>query len=202
MTATYAVVERDVPATRDGKDLGFKVKRYYATFFGGEPKKEGVYADPFIEVWADGSLTLHKGKDTVFLYDDQWSGIVLAITKAMDDKRIERAQQRERWYLENGDRTVHGGSEVTWSINEARKILNSSPMRWSQDGKHRTEIQVDGKWLYLCRTDLKDDVATYRGDDWETGIEEVRQRYYQGIRYGARLSENEGFCVVDSFSDG
>ena len=62
----------------------------------------------------------------------------------------------------------------------------------------RTSIKFKGRWLRLCRTDLKDDVRTYVVlEDEEDPVSYYRER----IQYGARVSKTS-FAVVDSFSDG
>lgn len=195
------------PAEADGKPV--MVKHYYVTFYGGEPK-QGEHGDPYIEVWADGSISANYPipgiENRIWLYDDQWVGVIEGVKRAMEDKKEEIRRKREQWFLENGDKKEHWGYEVTWSINDARKLLSSAPMRWGKEDywKHRTaEVQIDGKWLHLCRTDLADDVCTYGGHDFQEELDGLREKYLRGIGYGARLTESgDGFAVVDSFSDG
>lgn len=67
------------------------------------------------------------------------------------------------------------------------------------------EVLVDGEWMALARTGLKDDICTFSFDD-SKDIEKTRESYIDKIKYGARIIvENNGFltfAVVDSLSDG
>jgi hypothetical protein len=82
-------------------------------------------------------------------------------------------------------------------------------------------IKWEGEWIHLCRTDLKDDVAT--GVCQTKSVEEWREYYLAHIRYGVRITPlglggwvryNDGtegklegsteprFACIDGWSDG
>lgn len=89
---------------------------------------------------------------------------------------------------------------------EAKRILQSAPIRFG--GKDfwdhpQIEIEVNGKWHHLCRTDLQDDVCTYYFEDSNLSFEEVRKKYLDRIRWGVRTrGEPKRFAAIDSWSDG
>jgi len=57
------------------------------------------------------------------------------------------------------------------------------------------QIFYDGQWRDVCRTDLKDNVAT-------TGSSDSFSEYLNAVHYGARILRNGHFAVIDSYSDG
>ena len=60
------------------------------------------------------------------------------------------------------------------------------------------EIFYSGRFLNLCRTGYKDDVATYPGGIFDCSAEDVRAYYLAKVcRFGARVSE-QSFAVIDS----
>jgi hypothetical protein len=200
------------PAEVDGKPV--MVKHYYITS-GREPRTEEPHGDPYVEVWADGSISgvwpIKGITNRLWLYDDQWLGLIEAVKKAMEDKKEERKRKRELWFEENGDNREHFGKSVTFSINEAKQILSSAPMRIREVPERKEEkwyepaleIEVDGKWYGLCRTDLMDDVATHYMGHTKEGVEAARKHYLSRIQYGARISVEGGyFAVIDATTDG
>jgi hypothetical protein len=200
---SYAVTVREMEG-----GTPFMVKRYYVTWYGSEPRED----DPYLSVWADGSLTAVWGKNRLFLYDDQWRGMIAALEQAMRDKKEERQRQAAEWLAENGDKREHYGSAVDLSINEAKAALAAAPMRWNEEKNawkytRLAEVYHDGEWRHLCRTDLADDVCTFGGQDEQLSLEELRAKYLQCVRFGARLGSSRQrdsgrFAVVDAFSDG
>lgn len=190
---SYKVVKKYVIGGEDHEGRPFNVKRYYITWGGVEPKAD----DPYLSVWADGSMTAVWGESKVFLYDDQWDGIIGALRQAKNDKAAERVDRAAKWLAENGDKTEHYGAVVDLSINDAKRILASAPMRRISDGK--AEV-YHGTWLHLCRTDLSDDVCTLDANDSKADLEQLRQHYLARIKFGART--NDRFAVVDALSDG
>jgi hypothetical protein len=93
--------------------------------------------------------------------------------------------------------------KVDWSVDEAKKLISEAPIRWGEAWYGRgVEIKVGDEWLYLCRTDLKDDVCTGSYEDADRSLEENRRHYLGKVRYGARLTEDGGFAVIDRLSDG
>ena len=211
MSDTYKVVKREVQAVVDGKTLDFKVQRYYATFCGKEPEADGVIADPFIEVWADGSLTLNYKDKRIFLYDDQWQGIIRAVEEAINDKKKKRDSERDKWLADTANATEFHGVKVDLTRTQVIEALKTCPIvvieRSDKYGQSTSPIIVfNGKQRSLGRTDLLDDVAT----GWVTKktAEEWREHYLKVASkcMGGRLHEWEdgrlGFSVIDSVSDG
>ncbi len=68
---------------------------------------------------------------------------------------------------------------------------NKEGYKW----KDVIQIFYDGQWRDVCRTDLKDNVAT-------TGSSDSFSKYLNAVRYGARILRNGHFAVIDSYSDG
>jgi hypothetical protein len=90
---------------------------------------------------------------------------------------------------------------ITWSVDEAKSLLADAAIRISKDG---VEVDINGVWMGLCRTDLMDQVASSR--DVDAGdLEATRLYYLQRINYGARKIEwddNVLFSVIDRLTDG
>jgi hypothetical protein len=207
----YEVVLRELEGGKHHDGTPFMVKRYYVTWYGGEPREE----DPYLSVWADGSMVIHTAQkpvvqdhSTVFLYDDQWCGMIAALKQAMIDKRAEQQRLAAQWLAENGDKREHYGYSVDLSINETKAALAAAPMRWNGvenawGYKSLAEVLYEGSWRHLCRTDLKDDVCTFGGDDQSSELETLRSHYLKRIGFGARVGKDgDRFAVVDAFSDG
>jgi hypothetical protein len=212
---SYEVTVREMEGGKNFDGTPFMVKRYYVTWYGGEPRE----LDPYLSVWADGSMVIHTAQkpvvqdhSAVFLYDDQWRGMIAALEQAMRDKKEAQERRAAQWLAENSDKREHYGSPVDLSINEAKAALAAAPMRWNEEENawkyaRLAEVYHDGKWLHLCRTDLADDVCTFGGEDEKLGLEDLRAKYLQGVQFGARLGSRRSadsgrFAVVDSFSDG
>jgi hypothetical protein len=212
----YEVVLRELEGGKHHDGTPFMVKRYYITWCGREPRED----DTYLSVWADGLMVIHTAQkpvypdhSTVFLYDDTWLGMIAALQQAMHDKRVEQERRTAQWLAENGDKREHYGYSVDLSINEAKDALAAAPMRWNEEKNawkytRLAEVYFDGEWRHLCRTDLADDVCTFGGQDAQLNLEELRAKYLQCVRFGARLgSRSRGtdsgrFAVVDAFSDG
>lgn len=102
------------------------------------------------------------------------------------------------------------------SYDEAKKIMDSAEYRlveyvegppwWTNETKlNKPEIYVNGKWLSLCRTDWKDNVATsscgFKSlDEWKENYTLRDQDEWTG-GVSARMTDGY-FAVIDSFSDG
>lgn len=99
------------------------------------------------------------------------------------------------------------GFEVDLSKEDAIAFLHTAQMRfgewqtsWAQHEPYRyPEVFYKGNWIKLCRTDLKDDVAT--SSPQKASLGECREFYVRKVRYGAR-TDDRLFAVVDSISDG
>lgn len=207
---TYKVVKRTVPAMRDGKPLGFDVDRFYATFYGGEPKTSGPFQDPFAEVWADGSITAHWMDQSLWLYVDQWLGIINAVQAALESNKAKRSDLELQWLTETADSKEFEGVTVDLSRNETIAALTDCPIEIEQrTGEPFPStspfIFYNGVRRHLSRTDLLDDVCT----SWVTDktAEQWRKHYLSVAQtcYGARLynsNSRTGFAVIDSLSDG
>jgi len=199
---TYQVIVREMEGGKNRDGTPFMVKRYCVSW-GKEPRED----EPYLSVWADGSMSAvwnARGmEERIFLYDDQWRGMIAALEQAMSDKKADRERQAAQWLAANCDKRKHYSYAVDLSINEAKAALTIAPLRWNQG---MAEVCHDGKWLHLCRTDLSDDVCTSGGEDG-LDLETLRRKYLRGIRFGARLNHEKRpgysrFAVVDAFSDG
>jgi hypothetical protein len=105
--------------------------------------------------------------------------------------------------------TFPGFTEL--SVEQARTILDTAVFRltrhpalsgrgWTAGNAYTTiELMLDGNWLELCRTDLADNVATGRHENWTVAewVAYYRERIRHGARYDARI-----FAVIDRFTDG
>ena len=207
----YEVVSKVVRAIKGGKLMDFDVRRYYATFYGKEPseysKEQPWKADPFIEVWADGSITLHDREKSIFLYDDQWEGIIKAVRMAIDDKKNNEKERRNKWLRDTADTKEFFGVKVDLSRNEVIAALESCEITVTHNDRWTTPVIVyKGVSRGLGRTDLNDNVATGLG--LNKTAEEWREFYLKIARYsyGGRLQEwrdgRLGFSVIDAISDG
>lgn len=91
---------------------------------------------------------------------------------------------------------------VDYHVEDAKVLLQNSPIRLHND---RIEVDINNEWMHLCRTDLKDDVCTWRPDEIPKDLEQVRQLYLNNIKYGARIRQYGNsvvFAIIDSYSDG
>lgn len=90
------------------------------------------------------------------------------------------------------------------SPKHVTKLLTEAPTRLveHQGTQHllpwkSQQVMVHGKWLNLCRTDLKDDIRTYDCISFAPGASAKTPK----IVYGARLTKCS-LCLIDSWSDG
>lgn len=206
--ATYQVIKREVAASVNGEACGFNVLRYYATFYGREPVAEDADADPYLEVWKDNSITLHHRGLSIFLYRDQWLGIVAAFETALRDQREAKTAAVNAWLAETANATVFHGVRVDLTRTQVIDALTSSVIEVEDRGQGRGTkpiIVFNGELHNLCRTDLFDDVATClsarkTADEW-------REYYLCMARkcLGGRIVSSQGnrrFSVIDALSDG
>lgn len=98
----------------------------------------------------------------------------------------------------------------SYRTEEAHALFDSLPKRLdlAPDSytQSRLRVRYRGTWYLVCRTDLKDDVAT-GGPCGFTSVEEAAAAFRKHIVYGVRVhkatANNEYlFCCIDSFSDG
>jgi hypothetical protein len=82
---------------------------------------------------------------------------------------------------------------IDLDIKDTEKVLRESPMANKEDGG--CEVFYGGKWLFLGRTDLKDDVGTWNDD--------MRVDTFRNMKvgFGARIRSGS-FNVIDNYSDG
>jgi hypothetical protein len=88
---------------------------------------------------------------------------------------------------------------------EALKALAESPRRWGTAWYGQVpEIEYEGKWRRLCRTDVFDDVCTGRRHEDGESLDQAVDYYAKRVGYGVRLREANGsvFAVLDALSDG
>lgn len=176
------------------------VDRYHVTWEGRSPRP----ADPFVDLWPDGSIVLHSNGNRIFEYNDTWKGIVLAINTALIDKISRDKNNKREWLDGNGDKTCHFGIKVDLSINDAIRAIKSSKLRTKKVSAwncsyNKLQIMFNGKWLNVARTDLFDDVCT--GLCETKKLAEWKNHYISRVMYGARIKENT-FAVIDSVTDG
>lgn len=163
----------------------------------------------YVDMTLDGCMTLHIDKR--FLYPGESECFAKCIDAANKEREERVRKAKQQWFEEHKNLREHYGSSVTHSILEARALLSKAPMRLapaSDGGEPDLQVQIDGEWLNLCRTDLKDDVATHIRGHTSGGVEAARTYYLKHIRYGARVRDPKHgpgaklFAVVDSLSDG
>ena len=86
--------------------------------------------------------------------------------------------------------------------DEAVALLKSAPRR---DGKDGEEVEHDGEWWRLARTDKMDDICTSRVPRWGRGRNRVLGAI-RACRYGARFYRHwdgsRTLAVIDRMSDG
>lgn len=202
-TPTYQVVKLVVDASINRRLCGFKVSRYYATYLGREPSDK----DPFLEVWADRSITLNADGKRIFLCDDQWLGISTALNNAIDDKRKSVESAKNNWLANTIDATEFYGVHVDLTRRQVIEAIAECQIEIIVQEKKWTTpiIFFRGEGHILLRTDLHDDVATSprlhnTAEEWRT--------HYLGLAQtclGARLTEGKhypAFAIIDSLTDG
>lgn len=203
MEDTYSVMNREVQAMVDGKACDFTVLRYYATFYGREPTVDGAFTDPCVQVWADGSITLESRGNKIFLYDDQWRGILKAIEMAMKEKKEKSQRIQDDWLEKTANSTEFHGIKVDLTRTEVIDAVTTCEI--IVEGGHPV-IVFNGTKHSLGRTDLMDDIAT--GLCAEKSPEEWRQHYLRTAEscMGARIRETDDgrflFSIIDSLTDG
>lgn len=214
MDDTYQVIKRSVQAEANGERLDFHVPRYYATFGGRDPITEGAFPDPFVEVWADGSIVVQGHNKRLFLYKDQWKGIIKAVQMALEDEELRMERDREKWLIDTQDAKAFFGTAVDLTraqtisaLKDCKIEIETKTGRPPHNGEYTVPfILFDGHRRQLGRTDLTDDVAT--GLCAMKTAEEWRKHYARKAKtcMGARLQngcDNQlGFHVIDSVSDG
>lgn len=97
-----------------------------------------------------------------------------------------------------GQSSCNGGEQFI-SKNEAVRVLNKCKYRVN---KNRLQVLIYNRWRNLGRTDLKDNVGTYRYEDAESPHQSIlmyRKKAHNS--YGARYS-SKWFSIIDAFSDG
>lgn len=200
------VAKKVVKASRDGKEFDFDVTRYYSTAYGGEPRVTPPSVDPFVEVWADGSITLHSRGEMVFLYDEEWLCIIKAVEQALQDKKQKHEEKRQKWLYETADLKKFYGTNVDLSRNETIEALKHCNISVIQRNRYTDPlIFFNDKYYILGRTDLIDNVVT--GLCKQKTAEEWRAHYLRIAKtcMGSRLDEFESggcFSVIDSLTDG
>lgn len=127
-----------------------------------------------------------------WFYSDEARGIHEALGMALKEakKRMRRRQsQADIDDMESVRRLKHA---VTLNRDETIKLMRS--MRWRKAQRGGLEVEYDGKWLSLCRTDLIDNVGTTRcGTTFE--------QYRRSVAFGARITDDT-FFVIDQLTDG
>jgi hypothetical protein len=115
-------------------------------------------------------------------------------------------------YLTKGSGRAYAerGGDIRWTPKEARALLSQAEVRLGEKeqwGGVGLEALIEGEWLPVCRTDLKDNVVTSWVHPEGADPEAIRAEYIGCIRYGARYcAPTEGhkgyFAGIDSLSDG
>lgn len=141
------------------------------------------------------SVTISKN----YLYDDEAKCLAWMLQHSIDEHDEDAAKRRDEWYAKNGDLVVHDGLPVDYSINQTKHILATAEMR------NKQEILIEGVWMILTRTDLKDDVHTSSSELYAGSQDDVRRRFIRRVGFGARVkryAHGTFFSVVDQWSDG
>lgn len=93
------------------------------------------------------------------------------------------------------------GFDVDLSVEEGKAYLAAAEIRivdepadWSGPAYNRPQIKWHDEWINLCRTDLKDDVAT--GNCVTKTAEEWRAYYMGRIHYGVRIKPTSQGGVI------
>lgn len=91
------------------------------------------------------------------------------------------------------------------SPDEAAKVYATAPRRWGTAWYGPVpELEIEGRWLQLCRTDLHDNVATSKArpfDPQKDSLEEAVSLFAGLARLGARIGGGN-FAAIDAYSDG
>lgn len=96
------------------------------------------------------------------------------------------------------------GSMKEIGLRKMRRILKSAEVRAVKDpgSGWKTQINVDGEWLDLCRQDECDEVMSYTSlDSPEAAADDVEQKLKEGW-YAIIYDDMKVFSVVDSGTDG
>lgn len=159
----------------------------------------------WVDLLTDGCYTVHVGKK--YLYPDEARAMRDAFTVAMN-LSAQKAKTAERgWFarVDRGEETE--GYQVDLLRPAAFKVMDNARYRLKFDkqwGGNGLEIFYKRKWWGVCRTDLKDNVAT----GWVTSktLDQWLKHYRAKVRYGVRLLDHgdgrRSFAVIDSYSDG
>lgn len=126
----------------------------------------------------------------VYIYFDEAPSVAQAFAELVQKRQAALGEARAEF--ENRirtDRVREPGTDL--STAETFEALTLCPTRL---GRRGPEIFYNDVWLSLCRTDLKDDVAT--GGKYLTAA-----GLRNAIQYGARITQTY-FAVIDAFSDG
>jgi hypothetical protein len=144
--------------------------------------------------------------------DVDWVSPCVAMARLQDFKPHSwSSDEAIAWVKANGDKHEHDGFKVDLSFNETRDFLKNCRLHiYSRDGHwgRSVEAQVlyNGMWWDLCRTDLKDNVATTRGHGGWYGIDKLRELWSQQVRFGTRFNvwddTRRSFSIIDAWSDG
>ena len=202
---TYKVVKRDIDILKENEV--FHVLRYYATFNGSEPKLDGSFNDPFIQVSRDGSIVLNHNEKYIFLYDDEWRGIIKAINSALIDKETKKQKSYDDWLNSTIDSIEFFGTKVDMTRREIIKVIESCSIEIkSKKNYHIPIITINNERYELCRTDLTDDIATISATKKTT--EEWREYFLEKARncYGGRIKikrkNKKILAIIDALTDG
>jgi hypothetical protein len=155
-----------------------------------------LYRDGCIKfIWLDQERI--KLKIDGWFYSDEAKGIHTALGMA-----LKEGQRRSRKPLSQAelDAFIGNKEENNLTLNRSETIKFFRCARWRKREGGGVEVEYEGKWLHLCRTDLHDDIRTW--SSWASHADINSVEYYrQRIAYGARITD-DAFFVVDALSDG
>lgn len=172
---------------------------YVVHWWPGQPDKEPfgkvrLYSDLNVKVFFSGDHV--QAAASYWMYGDQAGGVYEALTQAMKE-RTKRAHRRPT-QRELNKMIGKLKSTLTLSRSQARRFIKSAEWRKRDGGG--VEVKYEGKWLHLCRTDLKDDVRTWTS--WASDSDAHHMDHYRRtVHYGARITDHS-FYIVDAVSDG
>lgn len=169
----------------DGQGRG--VRAYIG--WNGRYEKDGKNAI-FAHCSGDGCISVEIPRR--YLYPQEADALCEAIKKLRSDYDSDIAKRRAIWLRDTAGVKEFEGFSVDLSRREVIDALKSET-RVHDD---RVQVFFRGNWRSLYRTDLKDDVGTFRRNASLEDYQRLAERCY-----GARLLD-DGLGIVDSRSDG
>lgn len=158
-----------------------------------------------VRVYKDGvgATVMFLGDDTqkpcqFWAYFDVIKGLHGALSAILDDKKAARSVPPTQDEL---DKFIGPTLVKTLTHNRDATIAFLQNAQWRKREGGGVEVQYNGKWLHLCRTDLKDDIRTCAIASSHGDVNSMAFYFSGAVAYGSRVTD-DAFFIVDSFSDG